>query len=227
MRRSDRYKKLKKAGFNDDEIKDNFNTKVPMTLFSWNGEIDTLLSPRDSIWYNKFFIHSGMMSMDPRTGFVKSYVGGINYKYFKYDHVVVGKRQVGSTFKPFLYSLAVQEGFSPCYKVSNIPVVFDKKNIFIVTDSPKIKRVAKDNNFNVIVVHYCSNDIYQGKHINKVDGKNVYFHGRYIVEDLFDQFDPQFNSANKLVFSGHSAGALALGFNADLISGIWCKTPKE
>ena len=75
-----------------------------------------------------------------------------------------------------------------------------------------------NNNFNVIVVHYCSNDIYQGKHINKVDGKNVYFHGRYIVEDLFDQFDPQFNSANKLVFSGHSAGALSLGFNADLIA---------
>ena len=127
MRRSDRYKKLKKAGFNDEEIKENFNTKVPMTLFSWNGEIDTLLSPRDSIWYNKFFIHSGMMSMDPRTGFVKSYVGGINYKYFKYDHVVVGKRQVGSTFKPFLYSLAIQEGYSPCYEIPNVPVVFDKK----------------------------------------------------------------------------------------------------
>ena len=72
-----------------------FKKKVSMTLFSWNGEIDTVLSPRDSIWYNKYFLHSGMMSMDPKTGFVKAYVGGINYRHFKYDHVVVGKRQVG------------------------------------------------------------------------------------------------------------------------------------
>ena len=97
-----------------------------MTLFSWDGEIDTLLSPRDSIKYNKFFIHSGMMSMDPKTGHVKAYVGGINYKHFKYDHVKIGKRQVGSTFKPFLYSLAMQEGYTPCSEVSNVPVVFDK-----------------------------------------------------------------------------------------------------
>ena len=126
MRRSDRYKKLKKRGKNESEIKVIFKKPVSMTLFSWNGETDTVLSPRDSIWYNKYFIHSGMMSMDPITGHVKAYVGGINYKYFKYDHVVHGKRQVGSTFKPFLYSLAIQEGYSPCYKVPNVPVVFDK-----------------------------------------------------------------------------------------------------
>ena len=126
MRRSDRYKKLKKRGKNESEIKAVFKKPVSMTLFSWNGEIDTVLSPRDSIWYNKYFIHSGMMSMDPVTGHVKAYVGGINYKHFKYDHVVHGKRQVGSTFKPFLYSLAIQEGYSPCYKVPNVPVVFDK-----------------------------------------------------------------------------------------------------
>lgn len=126
MRRSERYRKLKKAGKSKSEINKIFRTKVPMTLFSWEGEIDTVLSPRDSIKYNKFFIHSGMMSMDPKTGHVKAYVGGINYKYFKYDHVKVGKRQVGSTFKPFLYSLAIQEGYSPCYKVPNVPVVFDK-----------------------------------------------------------------------------------------------------
>lgn len=127
MRRSERYRKLKKAGKSKNEIKEIFKKKVPMTLFSWDGEIDTVLSPRDSIKYNKFFIHSGMMSMDPKTGFVKAYVGGINYKHFKYDHVKVGKRQVGSTFKPFLYSLAVQEGYSPCYEIPNVPVVFDKK----------------------------------------------------------------------------------------------------
>jgi len=126
MRRSERYRKLKKAGKSIKEIKSIFKKKVQMTLFSWDGEIDTLLSPRDSIKYNKFFIHSGMMSMDPRTGHVKAYVGGINYKHFKYDHVKIGKRQVGSTFKPFLYSLAMQEGYTPCYEVSNVPVVFDK-----------------------------------------------------------------------------------------------------
>jgi len=127
MRRSERYKKLSKVGKKESEIKTIFNIKTPMTLFSWDGEIDTILSPRDSIIYNKFFIHSGMMSMDPKTGYVKSYVGGINYKHFKYDHVKIGKRQVGSTFKPFLYSLAVQEGYAPCYEVPNIPVVFDKE----------------------------------------------------------------------------------------------------
>ena len=114
MKRSERYIKLKKAGKSENEIKKIFNTKVPMILFSWDGEIDTILSPRDSIKYNKFFIHSGMMSMDPKTGHVKAYVGGINYKHFQYDHVKVGRRQVGSTFKPFLYALAVQEGYSPC-----------------------------------------------------------------------------------------------------------------
>ena len=127
MRRSERYRKLKKAGKSDKVIKRIFKKKVPMTLFSWDGEIDTVLSPRDSIWYNKYFLHSGMMSMDPKTGFVKAYVGGINYRYFKYDHVKVGKRQVGSTFKPFLYSLAIQEGYSPCYEIPNVPVVFDKE----------------------------------------------------------------------------------------------------
>jgi len=127
MKRSERYRKLKKAGKSESEIKQIFKIKVPMTLFSWGGEIDTVLSPRDSIKYNKYFIHSGMMSMDPKTGFVKAYVGGINYKHFKYDHVKIGKRQVGSTFKPFLYSLAIQEGYSPCYKIPNVPVVFDKE----------------------------------------------------------------------------------------------------
>ena len=127
MRRSERYRKLKKVGKSENEIKKIFKIKVPMTLFSWEGEIDTILSPFDSIRYNKFFIHSGMMSMDPRTGYVKAYVGGINHKYFKYDHVKIGRRQVGSTFKPFLYALAIQEGYSPCYEVPNIPVVFDKE----------------------------------------------------------------------------------------------------
>ncbi len=127
MKRSERYRKLKKAGKRQKDIELIFKKKVPMTLFSWDGEIDTILSPIDSIKYYKFFIHTGMMSMDPKTGYVKAYVGGINYKYFKYDHVKVGKRQVGSTFKPFLYALAIQEGYLPCDEVLNVPVVFDKE----------------------------------------------------------------------------------------------------
>ncbi len=126
MRRSERYRLLKKAGKSKKEIKKIFDKKVAMSIFSWKGEIDTIMSPRDSIKYYKFFIRSGMMSMEPSTGLVKAYVGGINYKHFKYDHVKVGKRQVGSTFKPFLYALAMQEGLSPCDEVPNVPVIFER-----------------------------------------------------------------------------------------------------
>ena len=126
IKRSERYKKMKASGKSNEEIEKAFKTKVKTKLFSWNGTIDSLISPYDSILYNKFFIHCGMMSMDPKTGFIKSYVGGIDHRFFKYDHVIKGKRQVGSTFKPFLYALAVQEGYSACKKVPNVPVVFDK-----------------------------------------------------------------------------------------------------
>jgi len=126
MKRSVRYKRLKSQGKTINEIRKMFDKKTKMKLFSWQGKIDTILSPRDSLIYSKFFLHSGLMSMEPSTGFVKAYVGGINYENFQYDHVTSGKRQVGSTFKPFLYSLAIQEGYSPCYQVPNVPVVFDK-----------------------------------------------------------------------------------------------------
>ena len=126
MKRSVRYKRLKSRGKTINEIRKIFDEKTKMKLFSWQGKIDTILSPRDSLIYSKFFLHSGLMSMEPSTGFVKAYVGGINYENFQYDHVTSGKRQVGSTFKPFLYSLAIQEGYSPCYQVPNVPVVFDK-----------------------------------------------------------------------------------------------------
>jgi penicillin-binding protein 1A len=103
---------------------DIFNTKVPMTLFSWKGEVDTVLSPLDSILYMKKFLQAGLLSMEPGTGHVKAYVGGINYKYFKYDHIMQQRRQVGSTFKPFLYTLAMQEGISPCKQFANVPTSF-------------------------------------------------------------------------------------------------------
>jgi penicillin-binding protein 1A len=126
MKRSERYMNLKEAGMSDAEITKEFNKKIKMRVFSWKGkgEFDTLMSPMDSMHYYKYFLQTGLMSMDPTTGFVKAWVGGINYKHFKYDHVKTGRRQVGSTFKPFVYAVAMQEGYSPCYRVPNIPVTF-------------------------------------------------------------------------------------------------------
>jgi penicillin-binding protein 1A len=121
MQRSDRFRSLKEAGMPDDSIKLSFNTPVPMTVFSWEGERDTVMSPMDSIRYYKFYYRASLMSVEPHTGFVRAYVGGPDYKFFQYDNVTYGKRQVGSTFKPFLYTLAMQEGeFSPCTEVPNI-----------------------------------------------------------------------------------------------------------
>jgi penicillin-binding protein 1A len=122
MKRSDRYAELKAEGISEDSIRKIFNTKTRMSIFSWNGDIDTLMSPLDSIKYYKMILQTGMMSMEPQTGFVRAWVGGNNYVHFKYDHVKDGKRQVGSAFKPIVYTLAVQEGYSPCFKVPNSPV---------------------------------------------------------------------------------------------------------
>ncbi len=124
MKRSDRYKHLKEQNISDEEISKIFNTKIPMTVFSWKGDIDTMMSPMDSIRYHKFFLQTGLMTVEPQTGFIRAYVGGIDHRFFKYDHVIVSKRQVGSTFKPIVYSLAMQEGESPCTEYPNIPVTF-------------------------------------------------------------------------------------------------------
>ena len=124
IRRSERYRVLNKSGMTWDEILDNFNTKTEMRVFSYRGDVDTVMSPLDSIKNYKHFLHCGFMAMDHHTGEIKAYVGGINYKHFKYDAVKSGKRQVGSTFKPFLYTLAMQEGYTPCYEVPNVPVTF-------------------------------------------------------------------------------------------------------
>lgn len=113
------------AAISEDSIRKIFDTLMPMRVFTWNGEKDTIMSPNDSIRYYKSFLQAGLMSMDPATGFVKAWVGGINFKHFSYDHVKQSKRQVGSTFKPFVYALAIQEGYSPCYEVPNQKVCFD------------------------------------------------------------------------------------------------------
>lgn len=126
MKNSDRYRHMKENKATDEEIRKAFNTPVAMRIFSWEGEKDTVMTPWDSLKYYKWFLHAGLMSVEAQTGYVRAYVGGINYRYFQFDNVKVGKRQVGSTFKPFLYTLAMQEGeFSPCTEVPNLPVTFD------------------------------------------------------------------------------------------------------
>lgn len=126
MRRSDRFRYLKRMQVDEDSIRKNFNTPTNMRIFSWKGEIDTIMSPMDSIRYYKHFLNTGMMAVEPQTGHVKAYVGGIDFAHFKYDHVTQSRRQVGSTFKPFLYTLAMQEGeYGPCTEVPNTPVSFE------------------------------------------------------------------------------------------------------
>lgn len=124
IRRTERYRSLRRTGLGMDSIKAVFNTPTEMTVFSWKGERDTVMTPLDSLLYYKNFLRAGFLSMDPHNGHVKAYVGGPNFKHFKYDHITQGKRQVGSTIKPFLYTLAMQEGYSPCHMVPNVPSTF-------------------------------------------------------------------------------------------------------
>lgn len=120
MRLTDRYRAMKKAGADETEIRKAFNTPQEMTVFTYQGEKDTILTPMDSLRYYKHFLRTGFMSMDPLTGYVKAYVGGTNYNYFQYDMANVGRRQVGSTIKPYLYTLAMENGFSPCDETRHV-----------------------------------------------------------------------------------------------------------
>lgn len=129
MRYSDRYRDLRKAEVPEKEIEEIFSTPVNMKLYTYNGEVDTLLSPRDSIIHCKSLLRASFMAMDPHTGHVKAYVGGPNFRYFKYDMVKQGKRQVGSTIKPFIYTFAIDHlGFNPCTMVPNLPVTIETEN---------------------------------------------------------------------------------------------------
>lgn len=115
MRRSERWRKARLSGKSADEIEEIFNVPTEMSIFSWEGDIDTIMSPIDSIRYYKHFLQAGMMSMNPKNGHVMAWVGGINYRNFQYDHVMQSKRQIGSTFKPFLYATAIDQlKLSPC-----------------------------------------------------------------------------------------------------------------
>ena len=119
MRQTDRYRAMKKDGKSETEIREAFNTPVEMRVFSYNGMIDTVMTPLDSIRWNKYFLRCGFMSMDPHTGAVKAYVGGPNFSQFQYDMVNTGRRRIGSTVKPYLYTLAMDEGMWPCDSTVN------------------------------------------------------------------------------------------------------------
>ena len=128
MQQTDRYRALKQQGKTDQQIREVFNTPVEMQVFSYDGMIDTLLSPMDSIRWNKHFLRCGFMSIEPHSGHVKAYVGGPNFSYFQYDMATMGRRQVGSTVKPYLYTLAMDEGMWPCDKTVNEPVTLIDAN---------------------------------------------------------------------------------------------------
>ena len=115
------------AGASDQEIREAFNTPQEMKVFTYNGVVDTVMTPMDSMLYQKHFLRSGFMSMDPVTGHVKAYVGGPNFAFFQYDMVSTGRRQIGSTIKPFLYTYAMEEGYTPCDMFLNTqPTIMDE-----------------------------------------------------------------------------------------------------
>ena len=145
MVQSDRYRTMKEAGFSDEEILASFHKPVDMTVYAYHGDIDTIMTPYDSIRYYKSFLRSGFVSMDPRTGYVKAYVGGLDFSHFQYDMVMGGRRQVGSTIKPFLYSLAMENGFSPCDLAPNV------QKTYIVAGKPWTPRNSSHSRYGQMV----------------------------------------------------------------------------
>ena len=135
MKNSERWRVMKDLEKTEEEIIASFDVKTKMKIFSWKGEIDTVMTPKDSIRYYKHFLQAGLMSLEPQTGHIKAWVGGINYKYFQYDHVGQGARQVGSTFKPFVYATAIEQlGMSPCDSIIDSPFMIHKGRHHVTAD---------------------------------------------------------------------------------------------
>ena len=146
MKQTERYRLMKEAGASEQQIRKAFDTPEEMTVFSWKGDKDTIMTPMDSIRYYKSFLRTGFMSMDPANGHVKAYVGGPNYVYFQYDMAMVGRRQVGSTIKPYLYTLAMENGFSPCDQARHIEQTLIDEN-----GTPWTPRNANDKRYGEMV----------------------------------------------------------------------------
>lgn len=145
MRQSERWRTMAEAGYSDEEIRHSFREPTSMTIFTYHGDIDTTMTPLDSIRYVKSFLRAGFMSMDPKTGEVKAYVGGLDYAHFQYDMVMLGRRQVGSTIKPFLYSLAMENGFTPCDVAPNV------QQTYMVAGQPWTPRNASHSRYGAMV----------------------------------------------------------------------------
>ncbi|MCS2678659.1 transglycosylase domain-containing protein [Bacteroides ovatus] len=146
MKQTERYRLMKEAGASEQQICKAFDTPEEMTVFSWKGDKDTIMTPMDSIRYYKSFLRTGFMSMDPANGHVKAYVGGSNYVYFQYDMAMVGRRQVGSTIKPYLYTLAMENGFSPCDQARHVEQTLIDEN-----GTPWTPRNANDKRYGEMV----------------------------------------------------------------------------
>ena len=146
MKQTERYRLMKEAGASEQQIRKAFDTPEEMTVFSWKGDKDTIMTPMDSIRYYKSFLRTGFMSMDPANGHVKAYVGGPNYVYFQYDMAMVGRRQVGSTIKPYLYTLAMENGFSPCDQARHVEQTLIDEN-----GTPWTPRNANDKRYGEMV----------------------------------------------------------------------------
>ena len=146
MKQTERYRLMKEAGGSEQQIRKAFDTPEEMTVFSWKGDKDTIMTPMDSIRYYKSFLRTGFMSMDPANGHVKAYVGGPNYVYFQYDMAMVGRRQVGSTIKPYLYTLAMENGFSPCDQARHVEQTLIDEN-----GTPWTPRNANDKRYGEMV----------------------------------------------------------------------------
>ena len=146
MKQTERYRLMKEAGASEQQIRKAFDTPEEMTVFSWKGDKDTIMTPMDSIRYYKSFLRTGFMSMDPANGHVKAYVGGPNYVYFQYDMAMVGRRQVGSTIKPYLYTLAMENGFSPCDQARHVEHTLIDEN-----GTPWTPRNANDKRYGEMV----------------------------------------------------------------------------
>ncbi|WP_036876792.1 transglycosylase domain-containing protein [Xylanibacter oryzae] len=145
MKQCDRYRAMKAQGASETEIKRAFNRPTDMTVFTYHGDIDTVMTPMDSIRYYKSFLRAAFMSMDPKTGAVKAYAGGLDFAHFQYDMVTGGRRQVGSTIKPFLYALAMENGFSPCDLAPNV------QRTYMVAGAPWTPRNASHNRYGQMV----------------------------------------------------------------------------
>ena len=172
---SQRYKRLKEAGKSSKEIEASFNKKTEMRVFSWKGDIDTIMSPSDSIKYYKYFLRSGLLSIEPQTGHIKAWVGGINNKHFKYDAVEQQKRQVGSTFKPFVYATAINQlRMSPCEILPNTLYTIPKGKYGISKDwTPKNSNNSYGGELTLKDALAGSVNVITAKLIDKVTPENV------------------------------------------------------